>query len=68
MVGPRHREALERAERQLLGARKGLGEGLSVEFVALDVRGALGALGEVLGETVTEEVLDQIFHDFCIGK
>ena len=68
MVGPRHREALERAERQLLGARKGLGEGLSFEFVALDVRGALGALGEVLGETVTEEVLDQIFHDFCIGK
>ncbi len=68
MVGPRHREAFERAERLLVEARRGLGEGLSYELVSLDVRGALSALGEVLGETVTEEVLDQIFRDFCIGK
>ena len=68
MVGPRHREALERAERQLERARRGLGEGISVELAALDVRGALHALGEIVGETVTEEILDQIFRDFCIGK
>jgi tRNA modification GTPase len=68
MVGPRHREALERAERQLLGGRNSLGEGFPAELIALDVRAALDALGEILGETVTEEVLDQIFRDFCIGK
>ena len=68
MVGPRHREALERAERQLERARGCLGEGISVELAALDVRGALCALGEIVGETVTEEILDQIFRDFCIGK
>ncbi|MFQ5882476.1 MAG: tRNA uridine-5-carboxymethylaminomethyl(34) synthesis GTPase MnmE [Candidatus Methylomirabilales bacterium] len=68
MVGPRHREALERAEGHLLSARRALGEGVSLELVALDVRAGLNALGEVLGETVTEEVLDQIFRDFCIGK
>ena len=68
MVGPRHREALERAERQLERARRGLGEGISVELTVLDVRGALHALGEIVGETVTEEILDQIFRDFCIGK
>jgi len=68
MVGPRHREALERAERQLITARNSLGEGLSAELVSLDVRAALSALGEILGETVTEEVLDQVFRDFCIGK
>lgn len=68
MVGPRHREALERAERQVLAARKGMGDGLSLEFVALEVRGAIDALGEILGETATEEVLDRVFRDFCIGK
>jgi len=68
MVGPRHAEALERAERQLRVARTGLGQDLPVELVALDLRAALDALGEILGETVTEEVLDQVFRDFCIGK
>lgn len=68
MVGPRHREALERAEKQLIAARRGLGGGLSPELVALDVRGALSTLGEVVGETVPEEILEQIFREFCIGK
>ncbi|MFQ5848808.1 MAG: tRNA uridine-5-carboxymethylaminomethyl(34) synthesis GTPase MnmE, partial [Candidatus Methylomirabilales bacterium] len=68
MVGPRHREALERAQGQLRAARSGLGEGLSFELVAVDLREALGALGEIVGETVTEEVLDRIFREFCIGK
>lgn len=68
MVGPRHQEAMERAERLLGVARTGLAEGLPTELIALDVRGALDALGEILGEAVTEEVLDQIFRDFCIGK
>jgi tRNA modification GTPase len=68
MVGPRHREALGRAERQLQRARRGLGEGISAELAALDVRGALHALGELVGETVTEEILDQVFREFCIGK
>lgn len=68
MLAPRQREALERAERQLLDARRGLGGRLSPELVALDVRSALSALGEIVGETVTEEVLDQVFQQFCIGK
>ncbi|MFQ5802520.1 MAG: tRNA modification GTPase, partial [Candidatus Methylomirabilales bacterium] len=68
MIVPRHREALERAERQLLGVRRGLGEGLSPDLIALDVHGALAAVGEILGETVSEETLDRIFQQFCIGK
>jgi tRNA modification GTPase len=68
MVGPRHRQALERAETSLQRAGGCLGEGLSVELAALEVRGALHALGEIVGETVTEETLDQIFREFCIGK
>ncbi len=68
LVGVRHREALERAKGHLEVARHALGVGHSLELVALDVRGAVDVLGEILGERVTEEVLDQIFQNFCIGK
>ena len=37
-------------------------------FIAIDVRGALDALGLITGETVTEEIIHRIFHDFCVGK
>jgi tRNA modification GTPase len=45
-----------------------LEEGTSLEFIAFDIRSALEALGEVVGETTTEEVLNRIFEQFCIGK
>lgn len=68
MLVPRHREALERAARQMLDVQRSLGGGASPDLLSLDVRGALATLGEIVGETVTEEVLDQIFQQFCIGK
>ncbi|MGE5855981.1 MAG: tRNA uridine-5-carboxymethylaminomethyl(34) synthesis GTPase MnmE [Syntrophaceae bacterium] len=64
----RHRLALERAHTSLRTAEQGLSGGLSPEFVAFDLREALVTLGEVTGQTVTEEVLDRIFSTFCIGK
>jgi tRNA modification GTPase len=42
--------------------------GLPPELLSLDLRSALSALGEVTGETSTDEVLDHIFSSFCIGK
>ncbi|HZX61511.1 MAG TPA: tRNA uridine-5-carboxymethylaminomethyl(34) synthesis GTPase MnmE [Candidatus Methylomirabilis sp.] len=68
MVRPRHHEGLQRAEKELRVAREGLGQGLSPDLIALDLRAALDALSEIVGESVTEEVLDRIFQDFCIGK
>jgi len=64
----RHRVALERAYTSLRTAEQSLSGGLSPEFAAFDLREALGTLGEVTGQTVTEEVLDRIFSTFCIGK
>jgi tRNA modification GTPase len=63
-----HKTALEKASSGLVRARDGLTGGLSAEFVALEVREALDALGEITGRTTPEEVLDRIFANFCIGK
>jgi len=64
----RHKTILSHLRDDLSNALKGLSEGTSLEFIAFDFRSALGALGELVGETVTEEVLNRIFEQFCIGK
>jgi tRNA modification GTPase len=64
----RHRDALRRAAAALATAGEALGSGIPLDFVALDLRGALDALGEITGETATADLLDHIFATFCIGK
>lgn len=64
----RHKESLLRAKESLLKAREAGEKKLSSEFIALDLRQALDSLGEVIGETVTEDILDRIFSQFCVGK
>lgn len=64
----RHKLLLEKAGDLLSGARDGLSRNISPEFISLDLRGAADALGEIIGETAREEVLDRIFSRFCIGK
>ena len=65
---PRHKAALERAREHLVAAEESLLKGLPDDFVTIDLTAALNALGEITGETVTEELLDTIFSRFCIGK
>lgn len=64
----RHRTALQAAQGALARARQTLAVGLPADFVSVDLRGALSALGEVTGETATEDVIAEIFSRFCIGK
>jgi tRNA modification GTPase len=64
----RHKTALAKARENLLNGVKGLEEGVSFEFIAFEIRAALEALREIVGEAATEEVLDHIFEQFCIGK
>jgi tRNA modification GTPase len=64
----RHRQALERARAALANAALAEEDGLSAEFVAIDLREALDALGEIVGAVVTDDLLDKIFSEFCIGK
>jgi len=68
LINTRHREALWRARGGLFSAEKASNEGLSLEFIAAGLRSALNHLGEIVGETVDEEILNRIFEKFCIGK
>lgn len=64
----RHRDVLIRAQQSLNAFAENLSLGLPPELLALDVRAALDALGEITGETTTDDLLDLIFSSFCIGK
>jgi tRNA modification GTPase len=68
VTNPRHRHALERSAGHLRDALAGHARGVPADLLAVDLTAALGALGEITGETVGEELLDTIFSRFCIGK
>jgi tRNA modification GTPase len=64
----RQHSALRRAIEQMESARDLIIEGEFEEVILLRLRGALSAIGEVTGETLTEDILNQIFSTFCVGK
>jgi tRNA modification GTPase len=67
-INARHQEALRRAAESLSQAGTTLAGGSSLEYVAIELRAAVNATGEVVGKTVTEDLLDAIFSQFCLGK
>jgi len=68
-ISVRHENLLKRAKKALENALNYLeGEFYSPEILMLDLREATDALGEIIGEVTTEDVLGQIFSTFCIGK
>lgn len=67
-INARHQECLRRAASALHEAITLLGAGEPPELVAVELRSALGAVGEIVGEAGTEEILGKIFSSFCIGK
>lgn len=64
----RHYEALVRAHESIESVQTGLAEGIPTDLVTIDIRKALYHLGEITGEITTDEILDNIFSRFCIGK
>jgi tRNA modification GTPase len=68
MINARHQDALRRAREAVLRSLDGLRQDLTLELVALELRIAAHAVGEIVGETATENLLDSIFRQFCIGK
>lgn len=68
LVGARHAAALERTLDSIKSARAKIENNEPSELVASDLRESLDALGEIVGKTDNEQILDRIFSKFCIGK
>ncbi len=68
VTNARHLEALQKAHDSLLDVLTAMDSGITSDFVAMDIRRALGHLGEITGEVGVEELLGNIFGRFCIGK
>ena len=64
----RHKAAMEKALEACRRAQKGLETNISPDLLAIDIQSALEYLGDIVGETTPEDVLDMIFERFCIGK
>ncbi len=68
ITNQRHFEALTNTLKSLDSVRNGIKSNISGELLAIDIKEALGFLGEITGEITNEDLLDSIFRDFCIGK
>ncbi len=64
----RHLEGVVDALENLDRARQGLDMAMEHELIAIDLRDALDALGKITGKVDTEDILERIFSDFCVGK
>ena len=64
----RHRDLLSKTMQCVISAQSTLRKGMSGEFIAVDLHSALNYLGEIIGLTTPDDVLNNIFSRFCIGK
>lgn len=68
ITNTRHYEALLRTQEDVERIQNGLNTGISGDLLAFDIRQALAHLGEITGEITTDDLLGNIFANFCIGK
>lgn len=68
MINSRHQDALRRAKEATQNTIDALSRGEGLEIAAMELRIATNAIGEVVGKTTTEDLLDSIFSTFCLGK
>lgn len=67
-INARHQACLKQANKALDEALQTLTDGAGAEFISIELREAMGAIGEIAGRIDTEELLGEIFSSFCIGK
>jgi len=68
LAGERQRSATEDALLSVKSAIGALDMGFSLDAVTIDLENALSKLYELIGKNVSEEIVDKVFHNFCVGK
>ena len=68
VTNARHKASLDRSYENMLSVKEGLKDGASPELIAVDLKEAIFNLGTIVGKSVSEDILDRIFENFCIGK
>ena len=64
----RHKDLLNKARNGLKQAKETVENGLPIDMISINIKTAIESLGEILGESVSEGVLNKIFEKFCVGK
>jgi tRNA modification GTPase len=68
VTNPRHKQAIQQARDHITDALESAQLGMPADFLTIDLHAAVNALGEITGETATDDLLNAIFSRFCIGK
>jgi len=64
----RHIQKLKNIQKSIMRAKKSVNDNLSIELIAQDLKDSVGSLDEILGRRFSEDLLNRIFSEFCIGK
>lgn len=64
----RHINLLKEAKKNLTDAQESISKNMDIDFITIDLKEAWHKLGEIIGETVKEDIVNKIFSEFCIGK
>lgn len=68
ITNARHKTALEEAERSLNMVMESIEAGMPEDFFSIDLMGAYESLGKIMGESLGEDLVNEIFSKFCVGK
>ena len=68
VTNARHETLLKEAARALLDAEKMISNGGALEFIEVDIKRSYDFLGEITGETVSDDIIEEVFSRFCLGK
>lgn len=68
LTNMRHRDALYKARENLLSCLDTINKGLTEDFVSIDLNSAIDNLGLITGETANEDLINEVFSKFCVGK
>ena len=68
ITNSRHKDALSKAIKSIDDAINAIEDGMPLDFVEVDFKNIWDYLGYINGDTISEDLLDTIFNNFCIGK